>query len=518
MVIAALCAVAIVQSPTVTETSLGKIPPGMVEHSLTVAPNNDRIAFVEKRGSKECVVIDGVAGKLYDAIPSIPLTEGGRVPQITFSRDGKRVGYTAKDGDKYRVVVDGQEGALYSSIAVGALEFSRDGSRWAHKAKSEGREFVVFDGIESKGYDYVATQHGFFSLDSKHTLFYAERNKQKFAVQDGVEILDERYHGHPAFFESGHATDVRKVGEKWVVYVDGMPSKPYDSVGNNIEFSPDGKRHLFQASDRNGDFLVVNGVEGKRFPSIDENSYKFTPDGRTVHVVKIAGESYVVIDDKPGQSYDWVSEPVFNRDGSSMAYVAEENDKRFVVVNGKKGKEYKDIDWFPSFGQNGVLYYVGKNDRAELNYGDTTVALDDLRSIGTSSENKRVTYVAKDSAGWGAFVDHKRVASFDDSSAGVVITRDGSHWAAWGKKGENVAVIHDGQELLLAQDVALLYFDRVTHRLICLARRNGSLRLHTPGAQPQSYDELLSTPYEDAQGVTRFIARRNGEIFAVKIG
>src|SRR5687767_10712169 len=121
MVIAVLCAIVISQSPEVAETSLGKAPAGIVENSITVSPDNNRIAFVEKRGDKECVVVDGVAGKLYDSIPSMPLTEAGRIRQVEFSRDEARVGYTAKDGNKFRVVVNGDEGPAFEWVSYGAV-------------------------------------------------------------------------------------------------------------------------------------------------------------------------------------------------------------------------------------------------------------------------------------------------------------------------------------------------------------------------------------------------------------
>ena len=519
MVIAALCAIVVNQTPTVTETSLGKAPAGIVENSITVSPANNGIAFVEKRDGKECVVVDGVPGKLYDAIPSMPLTEAGRVRQIEFSRDEARVGYTAKDGNKYRVVVNGEEGPAFERISVGAVDFSRDGKRWAYAAMNGESEYVVIDGVQSKPFDYVATDEGFFSLDSKHSLFYAERNKKRIAVQDGVEIADEHYHGHSAFFESGHATDVRKVGEKWVVYIDGMASKPYDAIGNNIEFSADGKRHLFQATDRTGDFLVVNGAEGKRFPSIDENSYKFTPDGRTVHVVKIAIESYVVIDDKPEASYDWVSEPTFNKDGTSMAYVAEKNDKRFVVHDGKKGKEYSDIRQFPYFMQNDVLIYSGVGDAVvELSFGTTVVQLKDLGEAYSQPGSKSVMFIGQDAAGWGAFLDHKRVANFDSSAAEATLSADTKHWAAWGKRGEKVAVVCDGREMFQLDEVTLVHLRKGDGSMVCIGERSGKLMLFAPEERAQTYDSIVAWPQVDGQDAVWFIAKRNGEFFRVKIG
>ena len=512
-------AVILGQAPGVVETSIGKLSGRMVEHTFVVSPDNRRVAFVDKREGKECVVVDGVAGKLYDAIPTIPLTEAGRPPSIEFSQDGKRVGYTVKDGDGYRVVVDGEAGPQFKSIAVGAVDFSPDGKRFAYIASDGDADFVVIDGKPSGKFDYVSEGGRVFSLDSQHWLFYGRRGEIEYAVLDGIEMASDVYKPHPSFFENGHSTDVKKVGEKWVVYIDGKPSKAYDSIGNNIEFSADGKHYLFRARDASGTFLVVDGVEGKRWPAIDENSYKFTPDGRTSHVVKIAAESYVVIGDKAEKSYEWVSEPTFSKNGSSMAYVADSKGKRFVVHNGKKGKDYLDIGHYPRFmGPNDTLMYVGKDQQMELNYGDKVFPYLDVDDFRASELGNSLIYSAKTIDGWGAYVDFKLVAKFDDGPPAVVISEDGKHWAACGPTGNQVVVYHDGKEVQKFDTLQSLVLRESDGRLISVGQEGAKVTLNGVEGGTRTYDRLMSMPYLDTNGVLWLVVQRSGEFFSVKVG
>ena len=78
-----------------------------IKESLTVSPDNKRVAYAEKQGDKQFVVVDGKEGKAYDDIKIITLI---------FSPDSKQVAYAAKLGHKWCAVVDGKEGKRYNGI------------------------------------------------------------------------------------------------------------------------------------------------------------------------------------------------------------------------------------------------------------------------------------------------------------------------------------------------------------------------------------------------------------------
>src|SRR5664280_271730 len=128
------------------EVSLGKIDPGEIPESLAVSSDNKHVAYVEERGSKRLVVVDGVEGREYDGIDA-----GTPV----FSPDSKRAAYGAGRGDKWLVVVDGMEGKEYDGIMAGTPVFSPDSKRVAYGAGRGDKWLIVADGVEGKEYDGI---------------------------------------------------------------------------------------------------------------------------------------------------------------------------------------------------------------------------------------------------------------------------------------------------------------------------------------------------------------------------
>ena len=127
-------------------------------------------------------------------------------------------------------------------------------------------------------------------------------------------------------------------------------------------------------------------------------------------------------------------------------------------------------------------------------------------------------YIAPDAAGWGAFLDPKRVADFDSSAAEATLSADTKHWAAWGKRGGKVAVVYDGREMFQLDDVTLVHLRKGDGKLVSIGVRSGKLMLFTPEERTQTYDEVVAWPQVDDQDAVWFIAKRKGEFFRVKIG
>ena len=116
-----------------------------ISETLTVSPDNTRVAYIAKKGDKEFAVIDGKEEKQYY----------DRAGYLTFSPDSKRVGYVPMTGGKVFVVVDGKEEKYYDNIMAGTLIFSPDSKRVAYAARMGGKQFVVVDGKEGKQYDHT---------------------------------------------------------------------------------------------------------------------------------------------------------------------------------------------------------------------------------------------------------------------------------------------------------------------------------------------------------------------------
>ncbi|MDQ3133219.1 MAG: hypothetical protein M3Q76_00230, partial [Acidobacteriota bacterium] len=262
------------------EVSLGQPHAGEIKYSREFSPDGLHVAYSVKTAEGEFVVVDGVAGKTYTGIPRYPLTEAGIKSQIVFSLDGRRVAYVAQRGAKFLVVVDAKEGPEFDNIRVGAPSFSPDGRRVAYTAERGDSEFAIVDGVESKLFDsiYAPPQ---FSPDSKRVAYVGERARKMFMVIDGVESPGKEYVSGPDFSPDGGRVAYKvSQNDKWQVITDGKESRAYDGLGNNLVFSADGRSLLYRASLGGDQFVVVNNVEGHKHPTIEENSYTLSPDGK----------------------------------------------------------------------------------------------------------------------------------------------------------------------------------------------------------------------------------------------
>src|SRR5262249_6629811 len=75
------------------------------------------------------------------------------IPELfVVSPDSQHVAYGARAGQKQFVVVDGQAGKPYQALVVGMLRFSPDSRRLAYAAQDGRKSFVVVDGQALKPY------------------------------------------------------------------------------------------------------------------------------------------------------------------------------------------------------------------------------------------------------------------------------------------------------------------------------------------------------------------------------
>ena len=82
------------------------------------------------------------------------------------------------------------------------------------------------------------------------------------------------------------------------------------------------------------------------FSSWIRESFKVSPDSKRVaYVVQEDNKGFVVVDGKKGERYDGIMKgtPIFSPDSKRLAYGVGEGNKQFVVVDGEEGKKYDDI-------------------------------------------------------------------------------------------------------------------------------------------------------------------------------
>jgi len=358
------------------ETPLGQMP---VDAQMIVAsPDFAHWACVVKRNGKESVMLDGVEGKAYNAIPYHQ--------QLEFSADGKHLAYVAKSKDRMMVVVDGKEEKSYEHVEdLFHPRFSPDGQHLAYIASQPAlgfppvKMFMVLDGKERKGYQLV--EGILFSHDSRHLAYNADRewNRRTTVVLDGKEgptfdqisgtrfSPDGNHIGYVAFNRTNGSP--RSMGKHFAV-IDGKEQKHYKSV-SSIQFSPDSRHVTYIAGVDTSSMriLVRDGVDLKY---ADANPGTFSPDSQHLAYAARFGTNWLVLLDgkrldpqpKLARAEPMLS-PVtgvsFSPDSRHIAYVRLTETNSLVVLDGKVIATPDEVLIGPRFTSDSrrVAYVVG---------------------------------------------------------------------------------------------------------------------------------------------------------------
>jgi len=192
----------------------------------------------------------------------------------------------------------------------------------------------------------------------------------------GAIVIDGKIHEvPPGFIKDSYAVSadgkrlayyVRKENKKRVVVIDGVESKPYDSIApQKPVFSPDSKRVAYIAQIGPGDprfgsteqFVVLNGEAGKHYGNIWPY-VMFSPDSQ--HVIYIAanessrpgmaGAQYFLVEDgKEGKTYTgngYITPQqniTFSPDCKRLAFTVWDGKQVTPVIDGMEGKPYESV-------------------------------------------------------------------------------------------------------------------------------------------------------------------------------
>jgi hypothetical protein len=483
----------------ITEVSLGKLPSNAVKYSIVISPDGRHIAYVTKYDNGKRVVVDGVEGKLYPDIPEVRLSEAGRPSEIRFSPDCKRVAYVASRDKQCFVVVGGVEGKPYEYIKVGGVIFSGDSKRVAYVARVDEKEIVVVDGIEGQPFDYISDLSSLFSSDAKTVSYIGVRRQgpeqKSVLVVNGAAIMEENYINSSYPKEPGNPPAyVINRGEKWQVMINGKLGEPYDQLGNKIIFSRDKKHVLYRASQGMYDFIVLDGVEGKKRGAITENSYDFSPDGKVAYEMLNNRGRWVVVGDVENGPYDYVlGEIRFSDDGKRNAFVVERDRQRFVVIDGVEGPKFDDITFDIRFSSDGKrFHYVGRRGGKQYAVLDgVATAYDEVSDFSFSADGKHVCMSARRGDTWLTLVDGVERQANKYRSSGT-FSPDGRRVAYWVQKGDKqFIVVVDGVPGQTYDRISDLEFTPDSKHVFYGAERADKFLVVVDGTESKEYDGLL---------------------------
>jgi hypothetical protein len=318
-----------------------------------------------------------------------------------FSLDGKRFAYasTSVGGSNSYVVLDGKEGKHYESIGTASLKFSPDNKTFAYVAGSSGNQSrMVVNGIEGKTYD-IYVEMPYFSPDGKR-LVYIAGDKNFWYVIDNDKVLATYNAKDYSLLDSYivFSEDSKKIaysvsqGAQEFLVIDGVEGKKYDKFLSVPQFSKELSKVVFLAQRNNKSYLVTNSEEKEL--TVNDNIIDpfISSDGSRVGYIEAVGnEAHVDVSMVAGDKSFKVffasptmallfAKPIFSPDSNNIAYIGtegttESNMKYFVVINDKKGNQYDAILTDLKFSPDGKKVMYGARLGHELWWVVDTVGL-----------------------------------------------------------------------------------------------------------------------------------------------
>lgn len=318
----------------------------IIDSTVLVSPDNNRVAYVIDPDGRRKVVING------KETPS-EYRAGG----FLFSPDSHHVVYLNKRNSKWHFTLDGAESEAYDDFGIGSNLFSPDSKRWAYAARIGEHFYVVDNKGKSKPYNQVSGIG--FSPDSQRLAFLGERDGKWHIVIEGMETPIKATIEYGRILFSADSKRIAYVIAKdsmQHLVIDGKTSKPYEAI-NGVFISPDSKRVVLITTEGVNKRVVVDGVAGESFLAIGD--IRFSPDGKTItYPAKQDGKWQLVVNGKKEQAYDGVAPPVFSKDGKHFAYAVLNEKEMFVILDGTPGPKFHKIGQLKLSPVGGRLAYL----------------------------------------------------------------------------------------------------------------------------------------------------------------
>jgi hypothetical protein len=443
----------LLSDPTVSDPNGGGF-------AYTVSLHGSHLASAHMQGSRYVVTVDGVTGPRVDAVlavyDALSASMGTR-EAVVMSDDGRHYAYLARVGGKIEVVEDGRNILQFPRNAYAFpyyLVFSPHGGAhllFAAQSSPEEDEVLWVDGkpapadiptppgvnpivtfsADGQRYLYVGTP----ALGSSKRVLVVDGKKQSYSI-DGFSqgLLAPRFTADGRHVLVVTNAYVGRNGEMLgKVLLDGKPVVTAYQI-DSLVTAPKGSSYAVVVTEGPNGFQEAVYLNGKEIPATRNSTNnnggpdagllvaRFSPDGKHLAVACNcgAGNAYVVLDGKQGDTYDKIhagsdaSDPgamKFSPDSKSFGYFANAGPKSFAVVD---GHEYD-----PGFEFEGKLYF--------------------------SPEGHHVAVIGEkaDASGQVLYVDGKLVFAAPGGVPGTfAFNRDGSHWMFYGQ-----GLVVDGRSL-----------------------------------------------------------------------
>ncbi len=256
---------------------------------LTVSPDCRRVAYCKVTpGRGQRVVLDGIEHPEFRSVD---------FERVRFSSDSRHLTYVAHDSEgKWRVVADGVVGPPIDSLAINHPVFASETGGWAYAGKVGGDWIVFANGVAGPKLTQISLDSFVFSEHSTDVAYVGNVNGARCVVRSTSTgpLFSEIRTGSLSFSPDGKhltyvAADTPENGDgkgkkSWRTVIDATRGPSFSEIGpKGVVFSSDSRNSAYVARMGREEMVVINGLEGPRFSSIEVGPIECS-DGRLEYI------------------------------------------------------------------------------------------------------------------------------------------------------------------------------------------------------------------------------------------
>lgn len=421
-------------------------------------------------------------------------------------------------GYKGYVILDGQRSLMTATAEGNGIVgyFTHDGEKNSFSAILEADGMAFASGVESVKMKRVDTPAP--GVQAKITI-------RETLLAKSSKSIDTSILSSPDNTKVVFAT--RELGRKsLMLWVNGNAWKSkYD--GSGFRFSSNSRhlihRYIDQSAEGFKSFVVTNDIPGDRYDEVIINSQFFSPDGeRSIYAARTGKQWRIVVDGKPGPSFDRVDGFHFSPNSNRIAYVGQRKRQWHVVVDKEISPPYEDVVYgrvvISSDGKH-VHYTITKGGaQVPILDGKELGAYDAIANVGFSPKGDRFAFVALQGSSRNVIADGVKGASYDGIGR-LRFSADGQKFAYNARtNGKSVLVVNDSVIGNPAESMTAPIFSPDGRNVAVVEKIKGKHFVARNGKRSAGYDEVNSLTFSPDGQRFGYIGRQGKQWFAVVDG
>jgi hypothetical protein len=424
------------QSPfSIEETKLVTLSDSLQEHQCIFNDSVEYVGYLQKAGNQWRVVLDNKPGKLFDDVQSIECRGNSRAPF-----------YVARSGKNWFAVYGADTIGPCDSISVEKNYECPQNRAEAYMIRKNGVWQYSINGKVGAAFDSIAwtTYYG----DGKTVLYKGFRKGKECIVVgdscgplfDGIVTVAVNKRAYDAYCYAALS------GGKYIVVSNTKKSEEsYDQIGY-LGYGPHATEYYAARKDGKW-FFVIGKKKTAAFDMIRFESLCFDDKGSSVAFIAHQGAKWFVVHDNvPGRGFEGVDQLSLSSDGKTVTYLVSDGGKDFFMHNARQGEVFDSIFeysmWWSKDGTR-CVYSAYKNKQRFVvldtcKYGPYDRA-DDF--IELSPDGRNAAYCAWVDKKLGVYVNGKLIEQADFAEAPMYLKDGTTLWYQVRQNGKHFVVV-----------------------------------------------------------------------------